>query len=151
MNEEYVSEIRKAADGEVQGEIIFKAFAEIAGAEHRHKLEVLAALEQRTGRELASLVERYGIELSGSNVEEGEAFARKYTGMTYREILEDWATWIPDYVQLYDRLADSARPADKKALEFLAAHERAIDRFIGFELAGKSDDALAELAPLLQE
>lgn len=147
--DEYISEIRKAADGEIQGEVIFKALAEIAGEEHRHKLDLLAALEARTAGELDALIARYGIALSDTNVAEGEAFARQYAGKTYREILEDWAKWIPDYVALYDRLADGARPADKEALDFLAAHERAIDQFIGLELAGKADDAVAAISSLL--
>jgi hypothetical protein len=149
MSDDYISEIRKAADGEIQGEVIFKALAEIAGEEHRHKLDMLAALEVRTARELETLVARYGIALSDTNIAEGETFARQYADKTYREILEDWATWIPDYVDLYDRLAESALPDDKEALEFLAKHERAIDRFIGFELSGKTDDALNELSSLL--
>jgi hypothetical protein len=130
--------------------VIFKSLAGIAGAEHRHKLEVLAELEQRTSRELEGVVARYGIELSHQNAIEGEAFAQKYIGKSYREIMEDWASWIPEYVDLYDRLADMALPADKKALDFLAAHERAINTFISLELLGRSEDALAEITSLLR-
>lgn len=148
-DEDYISEIQKAADGEIQGEVIFKALADMAGEEHRHKLDLLAAIEVRTAQEMSSLVARYGLALSDTNVADGEAFARQYAGKSYREILEDWATWIPGYVALYDKLADAARPDDKAALAFLSAHERAIDRFIGLELAGKTDEAVAVLSSLL--
>lgn len=146
---DYISEIQKAADGEIQGEVIFKALADMAGEEHRHKLDLLAAIEVRTAREMGTLMARYGLAFSDTNVAEGQAFARQYAGKSYREILEDWATWIPGYVALYDRLAEAARPEDKAALDFLSAHERAIDRFISLELAGKTDAAIAALNALL--
>ncbi len=148
-DEDYISAIRRAADGEVQGEILFKRLAEKAGPEHRHKLDVLAQLEIRTSRELEGLVRRYGISINPSNKQTAEERARKYDGMQFHDILEEWSTWIPDYVNLYDRLAERARPADKEALSFLAAHERAIDSFIALELTGRSEEAIAELNALL--
>ncbi|CAN0482220.1 unnamed protein product, partial [Phaeothamnion confervicola] len=130
-------------------EVLFKRLAEKAAPEHRHKLERLAQLEVRTGREMDALMQRYGLSLSPSNAGKAEERARHYDGMSYRDILEEWATWIPDYVNLYDRLAEQARPDDKPALTFLAAHERAINTFITLELSGRSKDALAELDALL--
>jgi hypothetical protein len=149
-DEDYITAIQRAADGEVQGEILFKRLAEQAGPEHRHKLDVLARLEIRTARELDELVRRYAIAINPSNERKAEERARKYDGMLFHDILEEWSTWIPDYVNLYDRLAERARPADKDALSFLAAHERAIDKFIALELAGRSEEAIAELNALLK-
>lgn len=149
-SDDYIAGIQRAADGEVQGEVLFKRLAETAAPEHRHKLERLAQLEIRTGREMAGLMQRYGLTLTPTNTDKAEARARRYDGMSYVDILREWATWIPDYVDLYDRLASRARPDDKPTLDFLAAHERAIDRFIRLELAGQSNEALAELDTLLR-
>src|SRR5262245_928456 len=149
-DEEYVSAIQRAAGGEVQGEILFKCLAKNAGPEHRHKLDTLAELEIRTSLELAGLVRRYGISISPSNKRRAEERARKYDGMRFHDILEEWSTWIPDYVTLYAGPAERARPADKDALSFLAAHERAIDKFIALELAGHSEEAIAELNSVLK-
>lgn len=145
----YLADIQKAADGEVQGEVLFKRLAERAEPEHRHKLERLAQLEIRTGREMDALMARYGLVLNASNRAKAEERAKRYAGMSYRDILAEWATWIPNYVDLYDRLAERARAEDRHALGFLAAHERAIDCFIKLELSGRSDEALAELDVLL--
>jgi hypothetical protein len=149
-DEEYIAAIGRAADGEVQGEVIFRRLAEQAGSEHRHKLDALAELEVRTGHELDALVRRYGIAISPTNKARAEERARKYDGMGFHDILAEWSTWIPGYVTLYDSLAEQARPADRGALAFLSAHERAIDKFITLELAGRSDEAIAEIKALLE-
>ncbi len=149
-DEEYIAAIQRAADGEAQGEVLFKLLAQKAGPEHRHKFDALAQLEIRTSRELDGLIRRYGISISPSNKRTAEDRARRYDGMLFHDILEEWSTWIPDYVTLYDRLAERAHPADKDALSFLAAHERAIDMFIALELAGRSEEAIAELNALFK-
>jgi hypothetical protein len=149
-NADYLAKIQRAADGEVQGEVLFKCLAAKAEQEHRHKLERLAELEIRTGREMDALMARYGLTLSSENVGRAEERAKRYDGMSYRDILEEWSTWIPSFVDLYDRLAESARPDDKAALDFLAEHERAIDAFITHELAGRPEQALLQLDRLLE-
>ncbi|MGE0024731.1 MAG: hypothetical protein AB7S70_14000 [Hyphomicrobium sp.] len=147
--DDYITGIQEAADGEVQGEVLFLRLAAQAAPEHRHKLERLAALEVRTGREMDALVQRYGLTLDPANRAEAEERAKVYDGMGYYDILAEWATWIPDYVDLYDRLAERARAGDEPALSFLSAHERAIDTFIKLELAGRSAEAMAELDAVL--
>ena len=149
-DEDYIAEIRKAVDGEMQGEILFAALASAAALEHRHKLEALAGLERRTAAEMQELVERYALTVSPANAEKALVRAKKYLGMDWREILGEWATWIPKYVDLYDRLAEQARPADAKALNFLAEHERALHDFIALELSGDTDGALARVTALLK-
>jgi len=148
-HDDYIMGIQKAADGEVQGEVLFLRLAAAAAPEHRPKLERLAQLEVRTGGEMDALVQRYGLTLNPSNRAKAEERAKVYDGMGYHDILAEWATWIPDYVDLYDRLAERARPGDEPALNFLSAHERAIDNFIKLELSGRSAEAMAELDAVL--
>ncbi len=146
----YISEIQAAADGEVQGEVIFKALMRAAGQEHAHKLKALADLEIRTGAEMQALMDRYGLTLAQTNAAEAEDFARKYDGMDFRAVLEDWTEWIPAYVARYATLARQAKPEDKAILDYLAAHEQAIMDFIQLELAGKSADAMAKVQAVLE-
>lgn len=146
----YISEIQAAADGEVQGEVIFMALMRAAGHEHAHKLKALADLEIRTGAEMQALTDRYGLTLAETNAAEAEAFARKYDGMGWRELLEDWTEWIPAYVARYATLAKEARANDKPILDYLAAHEQAIMDFITLELAGRSDAAMAKVQAVLE-
>ncbi len=145
----YISEIQAAADGEVQGEVIFKALMRAAGKEHAHKLQALADLEIRTGAEMQALMDRYGLTLAATNAADAETFARKYDGMDFRAVLLDWTDWIPAYVSRYATLAREARPEDKAILDYLAAHEQAIMDFITLELAGKSEAAMAKVQAVL--
>lgn len=145
----YIAEIQAAADGEVQGEVIFKALMRAAGAQHAHKLQALADLETRTGAEMQTLMDRYGLKLADSNAKEAQAFAANYDGLSWREILIDWTQWIPAYVSRYALLALEARPEDKPVLDYLAAHEQAIMDFINLELSGQSDAAMARVQSVL--
>lgn len=145
----YISEIQAAADGEVQGEVIFTALMRAAGQEHAHKLKALAELEIRTGAEMQTLMDRYGLTLAATNAAEAETFARKYDGMGWQEILADWTEWIPAYVARYAALAKAARSGDKAILDYLAAHEQAIMDFITLERAGKSVAAIAQVQAVL--
>ncbi len=145
----YISEIQAAADGEVQGEVIFKALMRAADQEHAHKLQALADLEFRTGAEMQALMDRYSLKLAATNASEAEVFARKYDGMGFRAVLQEWTDWIPAYVARYATLAREAKPEDKAILDYLAAHEQAIMDFIELELAGKSDEAMAKVQAVL--
>src|SRR6187401_3295429 len=93
--------------GEVRGEALFRALAEVpAFADHRHELETLALLEAQTAASLRPLVERLSqpVEPQESDRAIGRKMAAASADFSWRDFLGFFAPTTTNAIEKYRRL-----------------------------------------------
>jgi hypothetical protein len=148
----YLQEIQAAYDGEVRGEAFFTALADQPPmGKLRESLLVLARLESQTRRRMEPLLARHGLDVTQDPEDAGDGFDRaaSWGGMTPDAAVARLHDLVLPFVGRYDALADAATDEDRDILNFLAAHERALETFANLARAGQYDRALADVLALL--
>ena len=136
----YHEEILAAYRGEIAGEALFSRLLERQDdGPTRHVLACMLQLETETKLRLRQLLSRLGLPLA-------EQAADQQAGRQWADALraQHGAAWpaafalqVADYALRYDALRDQAHPADGGALDYLAAHEHALQRALE-ALAGQA-------------
>jgi hypothetical protein len=147
----YLEAVLAAYVGEFQGMALFTELGALVGKDpgKRTKLAALVDLERRTAEELSPLVARYG--LGPVDYPAAEAAGREWAirAESWDGMIQMLLAELPEYVADYEGLLDAAPVADRPILEFLVAHERALERFVELESKGQNDDSLVDVRRLL--
>ena len=148
----YREEIMAAYRGEIAGEALFSRLLELqADAATRHVLACMLQLETETKLRLRQVLSRLGLPVAEpeSDQQAGRRWAdalRASHGGAWPAAFE---AQLEDYAQRYERLRDRAQPADGAALDYLAAHERALQRALQALVRAAGQEAADALTVLL--
>jgi hypothetical protein len=151
---EYRRQIQAAYDGEVRGEVFFRALADQpALAPMRGDWLILARLEAETRNRMKPLIERLGLDATQSPAQAaaGRDRAERWRGVGPAEAIERLRTLVDPYLALYDGLAEAAADEDRETLNYVAAHERALSEYARLMSEGQTAAALAPVLALLPD
>jgi len=140
----------KAYQGEVSGETLFGTVAGLrTDVDQRRKMEVLTRLEARTKEACAGAMVRNGLstEADEATVRDATALGEAVGGIDWADFLGAFEAITTQFLALYERIGEVAA-ADKAESELLVAHELALREFARRELAGRTDDSLADIEAL---
>jgi hypothetical protein len=129
----------RAYRGEVRGEALFRALAEVAAfADHRHELETLALLEAQTAASLRPLVERLSLpaEPQESDRAIGRRMAAAGADYSWRDFLGLFAPTTANAIEQYRRLGELVDESDRAIVDDVVAHEEALQAFADASLRG---------------
>ena len=148
----YEQGVHAAWVGEIQGELFFIALAEAEAGARREKWETLAALERVTGQRMAAVLRARGVPLAPAAASGRlPAAAREYAKRPFSEAVAAMRPILLDAIGRFEALLAQAPAAERKAMQFLVDHERAILRFVDLEAVGQGDASLdAALALIAQ-
>jgi hypothetical protein len=143
----YRDEIGWAYKGEVYGEAMFAALADVAEgageAERTGHLRLMALIERQTRQQLAALCEREGIE---RHDEPWEARGRAYGAKADRPSWDwerFWRSFTPittEALPRYRVMRDELAPAgDARTMQALVTHEQVLQAFADGLLDGRAD------------
>lgn len=138
----------KAYQGEVFGEALFEAIADLVGdAERARKLRVLGTLERRTKEEVAPAVARAGVSTDPDpdQLALAEALAPGLAA-DWEQLMASVGPVTDQFLPLYARIGEL--DPGEAAAAVLVAHEEALAAFARAELAGdgaRSLDAVEAL------
>ena len=143
---EYDQLLVDAYRGEVLGAALFSAMAAERNDREREQLLALARVESRTAERLRTLIDAAGIDAGddGTAVDGAVEMASATRDQDWSAFLSTLRDALPPFLANFERLQALGTP-DDAVLADLVAHERAIDRFAGLEIEGRSDEALAVL------
>jgi hypothetical protein len=150
----YRDELDWAYHGEVYGEAMFDALAEVAGdGERATQLRLMTLIERQTRQQLAPLCDREGIARRDDDLEaKGRAFAERA-----RKPAWDWDRFLSTFAPLTEealvryRLMRSqlAPEGDAAVMGALVRHEEVLQSYADGLIAG-SPDAAAPLVSALE-
>ncbi len=125
----YREEILAAYRGEIAGEALFSRLIEEQEDDAtRHVLACMLQLETETKLRLRQLLSRLGLPVAERQID--QQAGRDWADALRAEHGSAWpaafATQVADYARRYDALRARAHPADGAALDYLAAHEQAL-------------------------
>jgi hypothetical protein len=145
---EYETLLRDAYLGEVFGDELFGALADMQPDEkRREKLKTLQTVEARTATSLRRLV---GSQVGGDEEQDarvkGRELAARIDPAEWHQFIRGLLDALPAFLEKFERLRDIARQPVDPALTALVNHEKAIERFAQMEL---DDDGKQSLKPLL--
>jgi hypothetical protein len=141
----------KAYQGEVSGEALFGRLSElVAEPGHRHRLDVLRELEARTKAALVPAMEHHGLPTDADPDVERDArtLADASASLPWSVLMEAFEPITTQFIALYTRIGELARPADRGVADLLVAHEEALRAFARLELAGQGEDSLGVITSL---
>ena len=157
VEELYLRKVRRVLEGEVRGEAMFGAMsALLTDAEQKHKFACLHQLERETKARVRRLLALLSPS-AGSVAEDpaqaklGRRAAARMAARPWGEKMEISKASLPKYVRFFVQLETHARDADeRRLLEALTAHKRALQLFYEHEVAGRGAASLEPVLALLE-
>lgn len=153
MTDDYLDRVIEAYQGEVFGESIF---AELAAKSHdaqtAYKWKTLAQLERETKERLRPLVAALGgdVREDPGHFPDGQQLAERWEKQSFDETMVEFRDTVPKYVSFFESLEADARPEDRDVLAAVTAHEKAIQTFAEYEVAGRGESSLEPVMALLE-
>lgn len=145
---DYTAGVRRAYVGELAAARVYRVLAERSGdAGERAKLTAIAEIETCTARVLEPVARRLGITFDEREIDDIAPCRVAVLGaLSWPQFIEQALEAWPPYVDEFAALARRAPAMDAPALEWLAAHERALVEFLHIERLHPA--TRASLAPL---
>lgn len=151
-HDHYREQVLAAYQGEIAGEALFSRLLEQEPDPGcRHVLACMLQLETETKMRLRQLLARLGLPVA-ERTHDRAAGVDWADGLRQRHG-EEWpaafAHEVAEYAQRYDALRDAAPAADRPVLDYLAAHERGLERSLHALAAADLAGATGPLVDLL--
>ncbi len=139
----YREGMRAAWLGERRGRAFFEQLAEATDdAALRAKWEVLAKLEDATGRCLEPLVARHRKAPNATGSTLTASAAASFVELPYPVALRQMKAVVDPAIDRFKHLLEQAPEADREVVRLLVDHEVALGTFVDKELAGESATSL---------
>ncbi|MBW2269235.1 MAG: hypothetical protein JRH16_11710 [Deltaproteobacteria bacterium] len=155
MADDYASYLEERYQGEVYGEAVMRALAEVASDPlQAHKLRHLEQLERETKELLLPEVEATGGETreSAEKIAEAEKLGAQFGQVPWSDRMRAMTGQLEKYVADFRRCEALAPPGKEALLKHVTAHEQALLDFANRELAGSDPEhSLAPVVALLRE
>jgi hypothetical protein len=137
---DYAADVRRAYEGEIGGELVYRTLAIQCGdADRRQKMNAIADLEAKTSARLRPIADRLGIVCRMGDVfVKAEARARQLDLLSWPALMLKATVDWPPYVVRFEDLASRAPAGDRHAIDFLLSHEKALVHFANLEHAKQS-------------
>ena len=151
MAETFLQAIQAAYLAEIEGAAWFGALlVRFGGDADKHaKLQVLQQLERTTAARLIPL-------MGAQDAQRLDCASAESRGRALAARLDDWARFVqmlrsdlPPYIARYQALLREAPSNERAAVEFLLAHELALQAFAEEEAAGRGAASLVAVTRLL--
>jgi len=140
--DDFISKVERAYQGEVYGEALYSGIADAMDDPGRaEKWRILTELEVVTKARMRDLVAKLGGDTRESDVyrQKGIDHVRKYAGMPWNDFMTLYSRELGPVIQRYAALEQRCAPEDAETLRFLTEHEVVTKTFCDLELAGRSD------------
>ena len=151
MADSFRQGIQAAYLAEIEGAAWFAALLARFGGDHdkRAKLQTLQRLERTTAARLIPLIDAQQAQrLDRANAEaRGRALATRVD--SWERLVQMLRSDLPPYIARYEALLRAAPSDERAAVEFLLAHELALQAFAEEEAAGRGAASLLQVERLL--
>lgn len=153
LSAEYRDRIAAAYRGEVYGEALFGALAELcARADRRRKWRVLERLELETRQRLRPIAQRLGVPVhpDAAQVERGRRHAAILARQRWMNVMDVFLAEVDGHVARFEELERMGPPEDAAILARVTAHEVALQSFARLEQLGRAADSVGPARALLE-
>ncbi len=148
---EYRDGILLAWQGEQWGKAFFERIAQATeDAGQRAKWEVLAELEEATGKRLLPLLDPDAERPSAEGYRALDAAVDTYAKLSWTEALEQMVPVLDPAIERFEKLLEMAPNEDREAVQILVDHEVALKRFAERELAGDPRTSLDPVRAVIE-
>ena len=148
----YIDGIRSAWLGELFGEVFFKGMADRTEDESmRSTWQILANLENVTGKRMAAVLEAHGeAAATDDSIEVSDEIFSQYTTAVHLDAMLRMKDVVEKAIIRFDQLLAVAPESDVDSVRFLVQHEQALLTFVEREINGDHVDALQDVEKLLK-
>jgi hypothetical protein len=152
LMESYYEGIRKAYEGEIVGEALYRLLSERStDSARRRKLAVIAAVERRTRDHLESIATRLGIKAQAADIQARiERRAVELASLEWPAFIEKALRDWPPFIDEFEATLRLAPARDARSVRWVVDHERALVEFARLEQAGCAD-SLKPIEAFLEE
>lgn len=147
----YRSGIVQAWHGELWGKVFFKRLAaETDDADQQAKWQVLAELEEVTGRRIEPLIADTPDPDSAIAYRSVDSTVAEYVALPWHVAMERMMTILDPAIERFQELLAQAPEKDRDAVQILVDHEVALKQFAERELAGEDATSLDSVRAVIK-
>jgi hypothetical protein len=149
---EYLSAVNEFFyQGEVLGEAVFTCYAALeTDAARRRKWAVCLQLETETKARLRPFLMRLGLGLAPDDVAARVAeFGKAYATKSWRQHMEEVVAITDFFLEKFRAIEEAAPDDERDMARSMVIHESALNKFGRLELAGDTQNSLADVVAQL--
>ena len=154
VNDEYRRYLAERHAGEVAGEELFRSLAaHTVEPDRKYKWTVLEQLERETKERLRRAMQKLAIEPvdDPARVQESRRQGERFSRVAWLDFMKGFRTELAGFVSRFEK-AEQLAPSgseDRRLLEEITNHERALLEFADREFAGRSEQSLEPILAIL--